>query len=87
MVIEQCFGVLKARFSILNEMHSFSQSRQQLIMTACYALHNFIRMYNWADEMFHVWEGTNMHSNNASITGDARVRSGGNEKAFNPRAQ
>ena len=56
-------------------------------MIACYALHNFIRMYNWADEMFHVWEGTNMHSNDASITRDAWVGSGGNEEAFNPRAQ
>ncbi|KAL0015905.1 hypothetical protein SO802_002974 [Lithocarpus litseifolius] len=46
MVIERCFGVLKARFRILTEMHSFSISRQRLLVTACCALHNFIRMYN-----------------------------------------
>ena len=44
-------------------------------------------MYNRADEMFHVWEGTDVHSNNASIARDARVGSGGNEKTVNPWAQ
>ena len=68
-------------------MHSFSQSRQQLIVTACCALHDFIRMYNRANEMFHMWEGTDVHNNNASITRDARVSSGGNEEAVNPWAQ
>lgn len=71
MVIEICFGVLKVRFSILNEMHSFSQFRQRLIVTACCALHNFIRMYKRANEIFHVWEGIDVHSNDASIAGDA----------------
>ena len=83
MVIEQCLGMLKARFSILNEMHSFSQSKQRLIVTACCAMHNFIRMYNRSGEMFHVWEKSDMERCGASITGDARVESGGNEEAFN----
>ena len=87
MVIEQCFGVLKARFPILNEMHSFSLSRQQLIVTACCALHNFICMYNQADEMFHVWEGSFMRNSDATIAGAARIGSGGIEEAFNARAQ
>lgn len=87
MLIEQCFDVLKARFPILNEMHSFSQSRQQLIVTACCELHNFIHMCNWADEMFHVWEGINVHSSDASIAEDARVGNRGNEKAFKPQPQ
>ncbi|KAK9986014.1 hypothetical protein SO802_030965 [Lithocarpus litseifolius] len=87
MVIERCFGVLKARFPILTEMHSFSISRQRLIMTACYALHNFIRMYNRADEMFHVWEGSFMPNSDANLVGVARVGSGGTEEAFNARAQ
>ena len=38
MVIERCFGVLKARFPVLTGMHSFSISRQRLIVTACCAL-------------------------------------------------
>ena len=87
MVIECCFGVLKARFLILNDMHSFSLSRQRLIVTACCALHNFIRMYNRADEMFHVWEGSFVCNSNATIAGAAHVGSGGAEEAFNARAQ
>nr|XP_023906296.1 uncharacterized protein LOC112018017 [Quercus suber] len=87
MVIERCFGVLKARFPILTEMHSFSISRQCLIVTACCALHNFIRMYNRADEMFQVWEGSFVRNSDAHPTGAARVGSRGNEEAFNSRAQ
>ena len=87
MVIERCFGVLKARFLIPNEMHSFSLSRHRLIVTACCALHNFIRIYNQADEMFHVWKGSFVRNSDATITGAARVGSGGIEEAFNARAQ
>ena len=86
MVIERYFGVLKARFPILNEMHS-SLSRQPLIVTACCALHNFIRMYNRADEMFHVWEGSFVRNSDATVARAARVGSGGTEEAFNARAQ
>ncbi|KAL0009520.1 hypothetical protein SO802_011022 [Lithocarpus litseifolius] len=87
MVIERCFGVLKARFPILTAMHSFSISRQRLIVTACYALHNFIRMYNRADEMVHVWEGSFVRNNDTGIVGATRVGSGSTEEAFNARAQ
>ncbi|XP_050290768.1 uncharacterized protein LOC126729081 [Quercus robur] len=87
MVIERCFGVLKARFPILNEMHSFSLSRQRLIVTTCCALHNFIRMYNRANETFHAWEGSFVSNNDATIAGAARICSGGTEEAFNARAQ
>ena len=87
MVIERCFGVLKARFPILNEMHSFSLSRQRLIVTACCALHNFIRMYNQANETFHAWEGSFVRNNDATIAGAARVGSGDTEETFNARAQ
>ena len=87
MVIERYFGMLKARFLILNEMHSFSLFKQQLIVTACYALHNFIHMYNRADEMFHVWEGSFVHNSDATIAGAARVGSGGTEEAFIAQAQ
>ncbi|XP_030949024.1 uncharacterized protein LOC115972945 [Quercus lobata] len=87
MVIERCFGVLKARFPILTGMHSFSISRQRLIVTTFCALHNFIRMYNRADEMFHVWEGSFVRNSDANLVGAARVGSGGTEEAFNSRAQ
>ena len=87
MVIERCFGVLKARFPILNEMHSFSLSRQRLIVITCCALHNFIRMYNRADEMFHVWEGSFVRNSDATIARAAHIGSRGTEEAFNARAQ
>ncbi|KAL0010302.1 hypothetical protein SO802_005410 [Lithocarpus litseifolius] len=87
MVIERCFGVLKARFPILTKMHSFSISRQRLLVTACCALHNFIRMYNRVDEMFHVWEGSFVPNSDANPVGAERVGSGGTEEAFNARAQ
>lgn len=37
--------------------------------------------------MFHAWEESDVHSNDASTVGDAQVGNGGNEEAFNPRAQ
>ena len=87
MVIERCFVVLKVRFPILNDMHSYSQSRQRLIVTAACALHNFIRMYSHADEMFHAWVGQDLEPGDASTLGDARVGGGGNEEAFSPQAK
>ena len=87
MVIERCFGMLKARFPVLTGMHSFSISRQRLIVTACCVLHNFICMYNRADEMFHVWEGSFVCNSDANPVGVTRVGSGGTEEAFNSRAQ
>ena len=85
--IEWCFGVLKVRFPILNDMYSYSQSRQRLIVTACCALHNFIRMYSHSNEMFRAWEGQDLEPGNASISGGARFGGGGNEEAFSPQAQ
>ena len=87
MVIERCFGVLKARFPVLTGMHSFSISRQRLIVIACCALHNFICKYNRVDEMFHVWEGSFVRNSDANLAGAARVGSGGTEETFNSRAQ
>ena len=87
MVIERCFGVLKARFPVLTGMHSFFISRQRLIVIACCALYNFIHMYNRADEVFHVWEGSFVRNSDANPTGAARVGSGGTEEAFNSWAQ
>ena len=52
MVIEWSFGVLKARFPILNLMPNFKPIRQQYVVIVCCALHNFIRMNNWSDELF-----------------------------------
>ena len=45
-VIERCFGVLKARFLILRDMHNYSLHKQRLIPITCYVLYNFIRREN-----------------------------------------
>ena len=52
MVIERSFGVLKARFPILNLMPSYKPIRQRYVIIVCCALHNFIRMNNRRDELF-----------------------------------
>ena len=54
MVIEQSFGVLKARFPILNLMPNFKPIRQWYVVIVCCALHNFIRMNNRSDELFRI---------------------------------
>ena len=52
MVIERSFGVLKARFPILNNMPNLKPIRQRYVVIVCCALHNFIRMNNRSDELF-----------------------------------
>ena len=37
-------------------MHSYSPAKQQLVVTACCVLHNFIHKHNWSDNLFHAWE-------------------------------
>ena len=56
MVIERCFRVLKARFPILSNMPKYKQYRQCLVVSACCALHNFIRINNRSDVLFNTWE-------------------------------
>ena len=56
MVIERSFGVLKARFPILNLMPNFKPIRQRYVVIVCCALHNFIRMNNQSDELFRTIE-------------------------------
>ena len=56
MVIERCFGVLKARFPIFSCMAKYKQYRQRLVVSVCCALHNFICINNCSDVMFNTWE-------------------------------
>ena len=51
-VIERTFGVLKQKWHILKGMTSFSPRTQKHIITACLALHNFIRDSNLRDKEF-----------------------------------
>ena len=67
MVIERSFGVLKARFPILNLIPKFKRGRQRYMIVACCTLHNFIRINNRGDKLFHTWaplgvEGTSTRS-------------------------
>ena len=52
MVIEQCFGVLKTRFHVLNGMPKYKVCRQPLVVNACCTLHNFIRHADRGDMFF-----------------------------------
>ena len=63
MVIERSFGVLKARFPILNLMPNFKRSRQYYVITACCYLHNFIRINNSCDELFNTWDNVEYEGN------------------------
>jgi hypothetical protein len=56
MTIERCFGVLKNRFPILKSMSPYKPSRQRLIVTACCAIHNYIRKLNLPNELFRIRE-------------------------------
>ena len=59
-VIERCFGVLKARFTILKHMPNYKLRRQRLIPIACCVLHNFIRSQGHGDRMFREYENKDM---------------------------
>lgn len=54
-VIEQAFGVFKARFHILKDIPNYPLRHQLLIPRACCALHNFIRMEDHADNLFTIY--------------------------------
>ena len=59
--------MLKARFPILNLIPKFKRSRQHYVIVACCTLHNFIRINNRGDKIFHTWaplgvEGTSTRS-------------------------
>ena len=75
MVIERSFGVLKARFSILNSMPNFKLHRQRYVVIVCCALHNFIRINNQSDELFRtIGESVGEeHATNSEGNGDARA--------------
>ena len=51
-VIERCFEVLKQKWHILKDMPSFDPTTQAHIITACLALHNFIRDSKLRDKEF-----------------------------------
>ncbi|XP_075492429.1 uncharacterized protein LOC142530477 [Primulina tabacum] len=50
-IIERTFGVCKARWKVLQNMPTFCQDTQFKIIVACFALHNFIRRYDAAEDI------------------------------------
>ncbi|XP_050890306.1 uncharacterized protein LOC127095696 [Lathyrus oleraceus] len=48
-VIERTFGVVKARWKVLQEMPNFKLQTQMAIIWACFALHNFLRRTDSSD--------------------------------------
>ena len=73
MVIEPVFGVLKARFLILNLMPKFKQSRQRYVIVMCCAVHNFIRINNRGDKLF-----TTLGDDTQSEGGESNSEGNGN---------
>ena len=70
-MIEQTFGVLKARFSILMKMVSHSFSVQRSIVIACATPHNYIWKTAISDSLFKQYQNENVHledlPNDASV--------------------
>lgn len=48
-VIEKTFGVVKARWKVLQEMPNFKLQTQMAIIWACFALHSFLRRTDSSD--------------------------------------
>ncbi|XP_019250881.1 PREDICTED: uncharacterized protein LOC109229783 [Nicotiana attenuata] len=55
-VIERAYGVLKARFPILDKMAPYSIDVQRDVVIACFAVHNFIRKERLNDDMFNQYD-------------------------------
>lgn len=53
-VVGRAFAALKQRFSILQTAPRYPTKTQAKIVVACCILHNFIRRWNFEDEMFDV---------------------------------
>ena len=56
MVIERCFGILKARFPILSSMPNLKPLHLQYIIFAYCVVHNFILINSRFDKLFHTLE-------------------------------
>nr|POE93828.1 hypothetical protein CFP56_16142 [Quercus suber] len=78
LVIKRCFGVLKAHFPILSCMANYKQSHERLVVSACCALRNFIRINNHRYETFNTWENLNIHRDD--------VQAGNNENSHESSA-
>ena len=81
MVIKRSFGVLKARFPILNLMPNFKRSRQRYIIIVCYALHNFICINNRGDELFSIWGEIEVEGSDSNSEGNGNTEASSSSAA------
>ncbi|KAI3782587.1 hypothetical protein L2E82_12638 [Cichorium intybus] len=76
-VIERSFGVWKARWAILKDMHvNYSYETQVNIVLASMAIHNYIRKHGSFDEAF---DKAQRESYNPAVDVDTQVRGSNNE--------
>ncbi|XP_075099149.1 uncharacterized protein LOC142176015 [Nicotiana tabacum] len=55
-VIERAYGILKARFPILDKMAPYPIDVQRDVVIACFAVHNFIRKEHLNDDLFNQYD-------------------------------
>lgn len=81
-VVERTFGVLKARFPILQRMPPYSFPTQRNIVVACMALHNFLRRVTLNDKLFKVYENVDLEVENNEIDDEDENEDGGSTQEF-----
>ncbi|KAI3868888.1 hypothetical protein MKX03_036417 [Papaver bracteatum] len=72
-VIERAFGVLKARFSVLSKMPSYSFETQRDIVIACMSIHNFLRRNALDDWFFKQYENEAFEMNEIQVVEEAET--------------
>lgn len=55
-VIKRSYGVLKARFPILDKIPPYSIHVQKDVVTSCFAVHNFITKERINDDLFNQYD-------------------------------
>ena len=73
--------LFRSRFPILSCMANYKESRQHLVVSACCALHNFIRINNRRDKMFNSWENLDVNRD------DVQARNNGNSPESSASAE
>ncbi|KAI3960157.1 hypothetical protein MKW98_016881 [Papaver atlanticum] len=85
-VIERAFGVLKARFPILDKMRRFSFTTQKYLVVATMAIHNFPRHIRLNDELFRRFEDVGLEVSN-TIEMNSESATSATQHVFRPQDQ
>lgn len=64
-VVERQFGILKERWHILEEVPLFPREKQLMIITSCFAMHNYLHSRKYGDgaETYEPHEWVQMNAN------------------------